>query len=94
LSGPDGSSPSLNQRPIEVIEIRAVRNGVVITAIHVGCGRYDTADCRGYQTRVVELQDGELFDAVAERCGRVIADLLRETPITQETVIPPARRLP
>lgn len=94
MSGPLDCPPGGLHQPIEVIEIRAVRNGLVITAIHVGCGKYGPDTIRGYQTRVIETQEGEMFDAVAERCGSVIAALLRENPITTETVIPPARRLP
>lgn len=68
---------------IEVMEIRKARNGYVITAIQQRLGEYSP---RGYATYVCSDDPAEV--------AKTIEKALRDTPISLEAVIQPARQLP
>jgi hypothetical protein len=79
---------------IAVIEVRAVKNGFVITGFQNCYQRESGWSARGYVTRVVEHVGDEPFANGCRRVGDVISELLRDHPITTDTIIPPARALP
>lgn len=72
--------------PINVIEVRKAKNGYVVSA---WCERRydDNVGPRGYATYVVQSDD-------PTDVGKAVEQAIRDHAITEDVIIPPARKLP
>lgn len=73
--------------PVNVIEVRACKNGYVVTMFYQRGFESDRPPSRGYECRVVEGFD-------PDRLGAVVASVLRAHALSHNVVIPAVRALP
>lgn len=73
--------------PVNVIEIRACKNGHVITVFYDRPGYTDLAPARGYESHVVEGFE-------PEKIGAAVATILREKGLEPNVCIHAVRKLP
>lgn len=72
--------------PINVIEVRACKNGHVVTVFYEQLYS-DRRPTRGYESLVVERHD-------PDKIGAAVAGVLREKALTPNVLIEPVRKLP
>ncbi len=73
--------------PVNVIEVRACKNGFVVTAFYERGYDTDTPRPRGYESRVVDSHD-------PDKLAAMVAQVVREHPLSPNVFIAPVRKLP